>query len=211
MANKSKENSKTNPIPRQQLVEKKDNNALKLITNKDILESLHRLGSSMRFSFNFLDMEHECFSCGGSDVGWFKSLMATVREISQLTYYEFSAQWNHYELHPNDLTKQGYDFNLPKHINDQLGDCHQFSLSKSKGRVHGFFIENTFFIVWLDPEHNLNHDPRFGPLKLKKHPPIKTPYDIAEENLRLKSIELEEMKKDYESLFQLVDEQTSAI
>jgi hypothetical protein len=33
---------------------------------------------------------------------------------------------------------------------------YQFSISKNKdGRVHGFIIQNVFFIVWLDPEHNL--------------------------------------------------------
>jgi hypothetical protein len=33
---------------------------------------------------------------------------------------------------------------------------YQFSLSTNEhGRVHGFFIEDMFYIVWLDPNHNL--------------------------------------------------------
>jgi hypothetical protein len=32
----------------------------------------------------------------------------------------------------------------------------QFALSANEhGRVHGFLAENTFYVRWLDPEHNL--------------------------------------------------------
>ena len=32
----------------------------------------------------------------------------------------------------------------------------QFALSANEhGRVHGFLIQNRFYIVWLDPEHEL--------------------------------------------------------
>lgn len=32
----------------------------------------------------------------------------------------------------------------------------QFALSANEhGRVHGFLVEDTFFVRWLDPEHNL--------------------------------------------------------
>lgn len=40
---------------------------------------------------------------------------------------------------------------------EQLVDTpYQFSLSSNEhGRVHGFFIEQIFYIVWLDPDHLL--------------------------------------------------------
>jgi len=32
----------------------------------------------------------------------------------------------------------------------------QFALSANEhGRVHGFLVEDTFFVRWLDPDHNL--------------------------------------------------------
>ena len=32
----------------------------------------------------------------------------------------------------------------------------QFSISANEhGRVHGFLIDNVFYVVWLDPEHRL--------------------------------------------------------
>lgn len=35
-------------------------------------------------------------------------------------------------------------------------DAWQFQLTKNEhGRVHGYFIENVFYVVWLDPMHQL--------------------------------------------------------
>lgn len=44
------------------------------------------------------------------------------------------------------------------HLHEQLQaeQPWQFEVSANEhGRVHGFFIENIFFLVWLDPQHNL--------------------------------------------------------
>ena len=43
-------------------------------------------------------------------------------------------------------------------LNQQLQQIepYQFQISANEhGRVHGFFIENIFFIVWFDPDHKL--------------------------------------------------------
>ena len=209
VSNSSQQRSQKNPIPRQVPSDKRNNNNNPiLITEKDVAESIKRLGSVVRFSFHYLDLEHECFNCGGEDSGWFRSLLETIKEISRLTYYEFSEQRNHYRLHPNDLEKLGYDFKLPSYIQDQIETCLQFSLSKSRGRAHGFFIENTFFIVWLDPDHNLNHDDRFGPME--KYPSIMTPYEVAMEQLQYAQSEMEESKRQTAAMEQWLDEQTSA-
>ena len=44
------------------------------------------------------------------------------------------------------------DSNFMEQIKD---DCWQLGIDNHKFRVHGFFIENVFYIVWLDPNHNL--------------------------------------------------------
>lgn len=207
MVGNSQKRSNKNPIPRQVPNDKKYNNNPILITEKDVIESVKRLGSVVRFSFHYLDMDHECFNCGGEDSGWFRSLLETIKEISRLTYYEFSEQRNHYRLHPNNLDKLGYDFKLPTYIHDQIETYLQFSLSKSKGRAHGFFIENTLFIVWLDPDHNLNRDLRFGPMET--YPPVRTPYDLAIEQLQHFQDEAEAAKKEVAVMEQWLEEQTS--
>ena len=43
-------------------------------------------------------------------------------------------------------------------LKGQLGQCEgwQFQISSNEhGRVHGIFINDVFFVVWLDPEHAL--------------------------------------------------------
>ena len=50
-------------------------------------------------------------------------------------------------------------FGLAQDVGDE--DAWQFSVSRSShGRVHGFLIDEVFYIRWLDPEHNL--DPGAG-------------------------------------------------
>ena len=34
-------------------------------------------------------------------------------------------------------------------------ECWQLGINNQGFRVHGFFIENTFYVVWLDPLHKL--------------------------------------------------------
>ena len=34
-------------------------------------------------------------------------------------------------------------------------DCWQLGVDNQGFRMHGFFVDNVFYIVWLDPEHNL--------------------------------------------------------
>jgi hypothetical protein len=43
-------------------------------------------------------------------------------------------------------------------LNEQLRSLDGFQIEIEKelyGRIHGFPLENIFFIVWLDPDHNL--------------------------------------------------------
>ncbi|HOX41196.1 MAG TPA: hypothetical protein PK263_03305 [bacterium] len=39
---------------------------------------------------------------------------------------------------------------------DVDADAWQFGLTVNQhGRVHGYFVENVFYVVWLDPKHEL--------------------------------------------------------
>ena len=46
-----------------------------------------------------------------------------------------------------------------------LKDCYQIRISKSKGGIHGVFNENIFYVIWLDPLHNMYPDEKYGGLK----------------------------------------------
>lgn len=45
-------------------------------------------------------------------------------------------------------------FNI-KNEEQIVDEPYELNLTKKHGRIHGFFINNTFFIVWFDPDHNL--------------------------------------------------------
>lgn len=47
-------------------------------------------------------------------------------------------------------------FGLPNEEDLVAGEAYQFCVSGNEhGRVHGFFRDTIFYIVWLDPDHNL--------------------------------------------------------
>ena len=35
------------------------------------------------------------------------------------------------------------------------GDCWQLGINNQNFRIHGFFIENVFYVIWFDPFHKL--------------------------------------------------------
>ena len=60
--------------------------------------------------------------------------------------------------HPIDWkdTTEPYGFGIPNEEKIVLDPPYQFQISANEhGRVHGFFRDNVFYIVWLDPDHNL--------------------------------------------------------
>ena len=55
----------------------------------------------------------------------------------------------------------------------------QLRLDKSHGRLHGFFVENTYYIRFLDRWHNMYDDKKYGGVKYKEFPI--TEYDRLEQ------------------------------
>ena len=70
----------------------------------------------------------------------------------------------------------------------------QFRINKSRGRAIGFKLKNIFYIVWLDPHHNLSDSAGYEKAKKYKVPPSE--YEIPkaesekilEENKYLKEL-----------------------
>lgn len=59
--------------------------------------------------------------------------------------------------HPIDW-KDTTEPNGFEHLNQQLRDLtpYQFEISaNAHGRVHGFILGDTFYVVWFDPDHSL--------------------------------------------------------
>ena len=122
------------------------------------------------FSFRFLDKTHEAFNLGNTKENWFISLLEILKEVCGLTRNQLVVeQRQYYEAHTHDWSKLDFKYNYDEAFLEQV-ECLQFRLSKSRGRVHGFIIGNRFYVVWLDPHHNLYPSENHGGRKLYNQP-----------------------------------------
>lgn len=184
-------------IPKQTPSKNKSTSAL-ILTKNDIDRSLDRMNDGLRFSFHFFDREHKAFNCGDTGSEWFVGLFDSFKEVSRLCLNELKQQRRHYDAHEHDWADLDYSYSLPSPLWDQVRDhCLQFRISQSEGRVHGFTINNTFYVVWLDPHHNLYPCERHGGRTFHQAP--LTPYEVA---MR----ELEIMREEMASATQELDE-----
>ena len=93
------------------------------------------------------------------DQHYFRRPIGRLRELCALRVGEFTSHRSStLRIHPIDflrdrLAEQSFGVTSWPEA-DTMG--WQFSLSANEhGRVHGFLSGNTFYIRWLDPEHNL--------------------------------------------------------
>jgi hypothetical protein len=82
-----------------------------------------------------------------------------MREVSALTVDDFvSRRLPTLRIHRIDFSDPRVaerSFNI-RTQGDADESAWQFALSANEhGRVHGFLVEDTFYIRWLDPDHNL--------------------------------------------------------
>lgn len=114
--------------------------------------------ASISFSFQHLDFANPKFHHTKCRDGYLPTLVERLRDLSGWTPQEFRDSRSHSiksnKLRWNDTTEPNGFF--PG--NEQLRGypAYEFSLSVNEhGRIHGFFIDSIFFVVWLDPDHLL--------------------------------------------------------
>ncbi|MGY4689368.1 hypothetical protein [Salibacterium sp. K-3] len=118
------------------------------------------------FSFVLFDRNKEAFNCGGIDASWFISLIDRLKDVSGIEMKTLQTP-HHIEkmrIHPHKPEVVEDYFDLGGIWEEQLreGTFYQLNVSQARGRVHGFFIDNTFFVLWLDPHHNLYPSEKHG-------------------------------------------------
>jgi len=102
---------------------------------------------------------HPVFDFSGQEGPYFRMLLARLRELSTLKLEEFyQSRSTTLRIHRIDFRDRRVavsGFGVPGNFE---ADRHgwQFALTaNAHGRVHGFFVGETFYIRWLDPEHNM--------------------------------------------------------
>lgn len=125
------------------------------------------------FSFRYCSQQ-EYFGIGGEDAVWFANLQDRLKDLSGKTgaILESVIDRKAYRLHPINwnacncpISKEDL-ISVPKIIRENTEEDFfwQFQLSKGKGRVVGFFNETNsiFYIVLLDPKHNIQPSKSYG-------------------------------------------------
>ncbi|MEH2245093.1 hypothetical protein [Nostoc sp.] len=109
------------------------------------------------FSFKYYQDSNSKFSCSEKEVIYWLTLLDRLKALSCLTAQELlvnrsstlrchAIKWEHTSERAFGLPNEEQLVNIP----------YQFSISSNEhGRVHGFFINEIFYIVWLDPDHLL--------------------------------------------------------
>jgi hypothetical protein len=107
-------------------------------------------------------IEHFGLKCSGVNEKWFVSLLDRLKDLSGLNIDEVannpSNLWRFHPINWNQrnipIKKTDLDW-VPKEYLHEETDFFQLQISKSTGRIVGFFdSENVFQIVLLDPMHN---------------------------------------------------------
>jgi len=112
----------------------------------------------IRFSFEHFDSSDAEVCPPEFHPLYTQTLMERLKALSSWTLREFmNSHSKSIRAHPHNWEKTARPEGFA-HLNEQLKSipAWQFQLSKNEhGRVHGFFIGDTFYIIWLDKNHKL--------------------------------------------------------
>ena len=113
----------------------------------------------LRFSFGHIDLySDDEFSVDLCEDGYLEKMLCRLRDVCVLTVKEFRTNKSAaIRAHPITWaeTKRLAGF---KNLNAQLrgAEAWQFQITANEhGRIHGILIDDTFYVVWIDPTHAL--------------------------------------------------------
>lgn len=122
---------------------------------------LTKLNDTERVSFNFkcLCSKVDKFIYQDQESQYFHKVLERLHDLSTMTKKQLIIpQGNPKSLrcHPIDFCDTTEScFGLPNE-EELYSDAWQFTITQGAyGRVHGYFIDNVFYVVWLDPKHEL--------------------------------------------------------
>lgn len=134
-----------------------ENNKHGIGSNKKILE---KVDNTIKFSFKYLSFQNSKFQINNRDTNYFITLINRLKSLSQMdvSYLTSHTKDKSLRSHPinwEDARVSERAFGIPEE--DKIASMPwQFELTVNRhGRVHGFFIDNIFYIVWFDPDHKL--------------------------------------------------------
>ncbi len=112
----------------------------------------------MSFSFRYF-VHRPPFEVARGSVNYLLALLERLRDLGSLSVLELLSSRHPalrcHRIHWADTTEPAGFAHINAIARSQIVP-YQFSLSSNAhGRVHGYFIGDVFYVVWLDPEHQL--------------------------------------------------------
>ena len=137
---------------------------------QNIINTTHieKVNQKLIISYEHLDLNNKKYSMDSitdnrEKINYYNDYLKKIKEYSELENFKKDikgryADRNH--IHPidwNDTRIREKSFtNLDSMLMEQIkGDCWQLGINNHSFRIHGFFISNVFYVVWLDPNHEL--------------------------------------------------------
>lgn len=162
----------------------------------------------IRISFQFFDRENKLFNLGEIENGWFIDLIDTFKLLNDITKKQLFGEYkNKFKPHPYD-EEEKLNCKDKMLIHPQY-EAWQLRLDKSHGRIHGFFVENTYYIRFLDRWHNMYDDKKYGGIKYKEFP--LTEYDKLEQRCKQQVIVIEQYRDKKDELEKTLQDSFEAV
>jgi hypothetical protein len=115
---------------------------------------------TLKFSFKFLDFNDPLFQIDHCKSKWFKQLFERKKNYCSMDPATIKNGGDATRCHPIkwEETNRPMGFSIGTKLSRDI-DAHQLTISQNNGRIHGFFTEDIFNLVWFDPDHLLykNH------------------------------------------------------
>lgn len=162
---------------------------------------------TIKFSFARVET-NEFFGLDCTCDRWAKDLFDVMKTVSEFRLEDvyagcYSGKNSRLRIHTHQKAIPPCE--MPENVD--LSDMWQIRISKSKGGIHGIFIENVFYVIWFDPLHNLYPDENYGGLKKIRH--VNSCCNDREEEWERICEENIKLKQENESLMDLLDIKTS--
>lgn len=146
-------------------------------TLKTLKEENKSEKQKIKISFQFFERNNKLFNLGEVEGEWFIELLDVLQLLSKITKKQLFGEYkDKFKPHPyTDIDKLNFKDDM---LSNLQNEAYQLRITKSKGRIHGFFVENIYYIRFIDRWHNMYDTVKYGGITIKAFP--NSMYDILE-------------------------------
>ena len=126
--------------------------------------------NNLKISFADLDLNNKKYSLSEltdnkTKSQFYEDLIGKLHEYSNIKDFKKHISTEHWyrnsnHIHPINWTDNRIRENSFTSLDEEKmrqikEECWQLGINNQGFRIHGYFIENIFYVVWFDPNHNM--------------------------------------------------------